>query len=321
MVAKRRMRTAAAAVGTRRTRWPRGGSPRMTGRRLALTLGTWPAACWYLWRSPTRRPPRPLSQQAASAQAKVAKVKAELESLRTPLEATIQQYDLANIKLTAAQKSVEQATYQLQIARSRLIVAQERFTKRIVAIYEQPPLDVLDVIFSAHSFTDISTTLQGLNEISASDSAMVSELARAAALVQAKRDALVVARSRARAYFVQASTKKASIESAVAQQQHSLRHCQGRRAADPDGRGGDGRPGSGGRSGSGQSARPGRRHQPQRRRLLPAKLGRAEPPAHPAASVSPRPPRGHRHRPPLSRASPTSTAPPIPVRASTAPAW
>jgi cell wall-associated NlpC family hydrolase len=162
----------------------------------------------------------PLSQQAASAQAKVAKVKAELESLRTTLEATIQQYDLANLKLTAAQKSVEQATYQLQIARSRLIVAQERFTKRIVAIYEQPPLDVLDVIFSAHSFTDISTTLQGLNEISASDSAMVSELARAAALVQAKRDALVVARSRARAYFVQASAKKASIQSAVARQQH-----------------------------------------------------------------------------------------------------
>jgi peptidoglycan hydrolase CwlO-like protein len=110
----------------------------------------------------------PLAEQAAAAKSREAKVKAELHSLRTSLEATIQQYDLATINLTAAQKRVEQATYRLQVAQFEASVAQTRFTKRMIAIYEQPPLDVLDVIFSARSFTDMSTELQGLSAISAS---------------------------------------------------------------------------------------------------------------------------------------------------------
>ena len=125
----------------------------MIRRRLALALALLAGCLLALVALPTHpATATTFSQQAASAQAKVAKVKAELESLRTTLEAAIQQYDLANLKLTVAQKSVEQATYKLQVAESQLAHRPERFTKRIVAIYEQPPLDLLDVIFSSHSF-------------------------------------------------------------------------------------------------------------------------------------------------------------------------
>jgi len=191
------------------------------GRRLAVSVAI--LAAWLLVSAALPVSPSaatPLAQKAAAAKAKVAKVKAELESLRTTLEATIQQYDLANLKLAAAQKGVEQATYKLQVARFRLSVAQERFTKRMVAIYEQPPLDVLDVVFSARSFTDMTTELQGLSEISASDSHLVGTLHHAEAAVAQKRASLVVARAQARTYLTAVATKKADIESAVAQQQH-----------------------------------------------------------------------------------------------------
>ena len=97
----------------------------------------------------------PLSQKKAAAQARVTKVKAQLDALNMSLERAGQEYDLAVIKLDAVQRRLQKTTRDLKVARYRLSVARNNLSNRAVAMYKQQPTDFLDVIFSSGSFSSL----------------------------------------------------------------------------------------------------------------------------------------------------------------------
>jgi len=163
-----------------------------------------------------------LAQKKAAAQARVEKVRRQLNDLDVSLERAIQQYDLANEQLAQVQSQVEAATRQLKVARYQLQIAQDTLNSRAVAMYKQRPIDILDVIFQAHSFDDMVTQLRTVHELSANDSRIVTRVAHYESTVEQKHDELARARVEARRLVTQVSSKKAGIEGQMAERQHVL---------------------------------------------------------------------------------------------------
>jgi cell wall-associated NlpC family hydrolase len=163
-----------------------------------------------------------LAQKKAAAQAKVDKVRKELNALDVSLEKAVQRYDLANEQLAEVQTKVEAATRQLKVAQYQLRVAQNTLNNRVVAMYKQRPIDLLDVVFEAHSFDDMVTQLRTINELSANDSRIVTNVSRYEATVQQKHDVLARARVEARRLVTQVTNEKAGIEGQIAARQHVL---------------------------------------------------------------------------------------------------
>jgi len=164
----------------------------------------------------------PLSQKKAAAQARVNKVKAQLDALNVSLERAGQEYDLAMIKLDAVQRRLQKTTHDLKVARYRLSVARTNLSNRAVAMYKQQPTDFLDVIFSSSSFSSLADEVRTIQELSANDSRIVDEVHAAADAVKLKRDQAVADRAQARTLVAQVKAKKDGIAAAVAQRQHIL---------------------------------------------------------------------------------------------------
>jgi len=162
---------------------------------------------------------KPLAQQKAQAKARMAEVKAQLEDLRVSLEQTIEQYNLATIKLTKAKRRVGKATRELKLARLQLAGARATLADRVVTIYKQGTADVVDIAFSAASFADLTSVLRDWSEIAAGDSQLVDSVERSVARVRTQRRAFVAARADAREYVAQVRDKRAAIESTIASQE------------------------------------------------------------------------------------------------------
>lgn len=160
----------------------------------------------------------PLSAQKTAAQAKVKAVEQQLGSLQVSLERTVQQFDLARMKLRSAQRKVQRSKTQLKLARYELGVARTTLSNRMVAMYKQQPMTFLDVVFSSSSFADISGVIQGWSEIGTSDSQIVDNVQHSIARVKRIKAASVTARAKARTYLAQVNDNKSHIEAQIAQQ-------------------------------------------------------------------------------------------------------
>jgi cell wall-associated NlpC family hydrolase len=159
-----------------------------------------------------------LAQQKAAAEARTAQVKQLLDALNTSLEQAIQQYDLANLKLNDVQARVSSTTLQLALATSQLQTAEQKLGDSVVAMYEQRPTDILDVIFSSRSFDDLTSQVSAFRELGAGNAQIVAAVQTYQTSVQQQRDQLVVAQDQARALLQDVLLKKAGIETAVARQ-------------------------------------------------------------------------------------------------------
>jgi cell wall-associated NlpC family hydrolase len=163
-----------------------------------------------------------LAQKKAAAQARVEKVKAQLDALNVSLERAGQEYDQALVQLDAVQKRLQKTSQDLKVAEYRLAVARQNLAQRAVAMYKQQPTDIVDVLFSAQSFSNMVDEIKTMQELSANDSRIVDEVHAAADAVKQKRDRLVVDREQARKLVARVKEKKDGIAAALAQRQHIL---------------------------------------------------------------------------------------------------
>jgi len=160
----------------------------------------------------------PTGQEKAAAQVLLERTRLQLKALNVSLEATIQQYDLAELKLEDARSRAAEAGYQLTIAQSQLNAARDVAAARIVAIYKQPQPSVCDVIFSSESLGQMSAELWALREIGASDSRLITQLEGATAKVREQQDVLAAARTEARSLLTEVAIQRTGIEVAIARQ-------------------------------------------------------------------------------------------------------
>jgi len=165
----------------------------------------------------------PLSQKKAAAKAKAKKIRAQLEVLDVTLERTIEEYNLANLTLAQVQASVQKTTRELKVVRFKLEVARKTLNDRLVAMYEQRPTDILDIIFSSRSFDDLASQLHTMRQLGMNDTRIVDSVESYEAQVHQKRDRLVADRAEARRLVEHVRAEKASIEGQLSVRQAMLK--------------------------------------------------------------------------------------------------
>jgi len=165
----------------------------------------------------------PLATQKARAKAKAKKIRRQLEALDATLGRAVEDYNLARIKLDAAEQRVQKVTRELKVARAELLKARETLQERVVGLYKQRPVDFIDVIFSSNSFDELTSDLKAVREISQSDSDMVDKVERYESRVIEKRKRLVEDRYAARMLTKECSERQQGIESQIAARKQLLK--------------------------------------------------------------------------------------------------
>jgi peptidoglycan DL-endopeptidase CwlO len=157
----------------------------------------------------------PLATQKARAKAKAEQIRTQLEALDATLGRAVEDYNLARIKLGAAEQRVSRVTRELKVARYELKVAIQTLQDRVVGLYKQRPVDFLDVIFRSRSFDDLATDLKAVREISMQDSDVVDKVEKYESLVIEKRKRLVTDRRTARVLLAECDERQQGIEAQI----------------------------------------------------------------------------------------------------------
>jgi cell wall-associated NlpC family hydrolase len=168
--------------------------------------------------SATAEPP-----SVASKQAQAQSVLAQIQSLDASMEHAIEAYNLANERLRAIRRDLEQNREVLTIAQGNLKRAQRALANRAVAIYTSGETDsTLDVLVGSRSLAEIVEGLEAVAQVSEQDTLVLRDVRTFRTQVQRRRAYLKNARERQAQLVAERAAHKASIESQLAERQSML---------------------------------------------------------------------------------------------------
>ncbi len=160
-----------------------------------------------------------IAQKRAHARA----IMGELATLDVRMEKVVERYDAATSKLTAIKAHIAQNQHTLAVTRYNLQMAKSQLEQRVVAMYKQRPVELLDVIVATKSFSSMVDQLDMLNRVGTSDSTMVDSIGSYQTAIKAAQKSLVTDRTAAEQVVAQRATEKAGVESALAARRSMLR--------------------------------------------------------------------------------------------------
>ena len=160
-----------------------------------------------------------IAQKRAHAQA----IMGELATLDVRMEKVVERYDAATGKLAAINASIAQNRQTLTVTRYNLQMAKTQLRERVVAMYKQRPVELLDVMLATKSFSSMVDQLNMLDRVGSSDSSMVDSIGSYQATIVTAQKALVTDRTAAQQVVAQRATEKAGVENALAARQSMLR--------------------------------------------------------------------------------------------------
>jgi len=149
-------------------------------------------------------------------------IRAQLAELDAKLGATVEQYNYAREKLAAVQGQIKRNTKALKVARYNLAVAHRNLNDRVVALYKERPVDVLDVMFSAGSFEELASQIDLLQRLGDHDTDIIESVEGYKREVQDKRVGLLKDRKAANKLVGEVAAKKSEIEGRLSERQGML---------------------------------------------------------------------------------------------------
>ena len=167
----------------------------------------------------------------AQKRAHARQIMGQLAVLDTRMEKVVERYDAATGKLDAIMASIAANQRTLLVTRYNLQLAKNQLQQRVVAIYKQRPVELLDVIVSTKSFTSMVDQLDLLHRVGSNQSDMVDSIGNYQTTIRAAQKSLVTDRTAAQALVAQRATEKAGVEAALSQRQSMLRGVKAQIAA------------------------------------------------------------------------------------------
>ena len=148
---------------------------------------------------------------------------AEVETMGHELEATIEEWNYANVRLGEIESDLDTNAKHLAAARKSLGVAQERIQERLVDLYVNGEGDsTLEVILGSSSLDDIIARLDAIERVSSQDTKILRTVKRYRKEVETRRAILQDARSEQVQVVADQASQKAYIESQLAEQNELL---------------------------------------------------------------------------------------------------
>jgi cell wall-associated NlpC family hydrolase len=168
-----------------------------------------------------------LAQKRAHAR----QIMGQLAVLDTRMEKVVERYDAANGKLATIKARIAANQRTLLVTRYNLQVAKTQLQQRVVAMYKQRPVELLDVMLSTKSFTSMVDQLDMLHRVGSSQSDMVDSIGTYQTTIRTAQKSLVTDRTAAQALVTQRATEKAGVQAALSQRQSMLRGVKAQIAA------------------------------------------------------------------------------------------
>jgi cell wall-associated NlpC family hydrolase len=158
-----------------------------------------------------------------SKRAQAQAIIAEVESMNHELEATIEAWNYANVKLDEIEADLVVNAKHLVAARKSLVVAQMRIEERLVDLYVNGEGDsTLEVILGSRSLDDIINRLDAIERVSSQDAKILQTVKRYRKEVETRRANLREARSDQAQIVSEQAAQKQYIESQIAEQNQLL---------------------------------------------------------------------------------------------------
>ena len=150
-----------------------------------------------------------------SLSARARKIQRQLDALYMRMDVVTDQYNSANDRLTKVRGAIRENEHNIAIARYNLAVAKDTLHDRIVAMYKERPVDLLDVILQTRSFDDMLTQLDLLQKLGASDAKVVSSIKTWEPDIAKRRVALNEQRTTAAKLVSEVAAKRALIHADI----------------------------------------------------------------------------------------------------------
>jgi peptidoglycan DL-endopeptidase CwlO len=158
-----------------------------------------------------------------SLSAKARRIQSQLDALYMRMDRVTDQYNAANDRLAKVRSDIRQNQRDIAIARYNLAVARDTLHDRIVAMYKERPVDLLDVILQTKSFDDMLTQLDLLQKLGASDAKVVSSIKTWEGDISKRRVRLREQRVSASRLVSEVAAKRTLINADIARSQRMLR--------------------------------------------------------------------------------------------------
>ncbi len=160
-----------------------------------------------------------LAQKRAHAR----QIMGQLAALDTRMEKVVERYDAATGKLDTIKATMAANQRRLLVTRYNLQMAKTQLQQRVVAMYKQRPVELLDVMLATKSFSSMVDQLDMLHRVGTSDSTMVNSIRSYQTTIVATQKTLATDRTAAEALVAQRATEKSGVEAALSQRQSMLR--------------------------------------------------------------------------------------------------
>jgi len=170
--------------------------------------------------------PRAAASPIADKKAKAAEIQQELQTLNTKMDVAVEAYDQANAKLALVKQQIARNTRELQVAQYKLEVSRQQLSQQVVAMYKQPPTDLMDVLLGTHSFDDLVTRLGYMSLIGDQSAHLVAQVEAYKSEVAAQQSALLAQRQQALQLVAQRKAQRDAIAADLAQRKHMLAGVQ-----------------------------------------------------------------------------------------------
>jgi len=161
----------------------------------------------------------PLADKRAQAK----RVQQQIGALDVRLEMAIEQYNMANIKLSEVQARVGANQARLEIARDNLERSRVTLAARAVAIYKERSVDFLDVVLSTESFDELVSSLDMLRRLGENDSNIVDSVENLKKEIAERRVQLLADQKKAEKLLAQRVAMRDQIASSLQERERMLK--------------------------------------------------------------------------------------------------
>lgn len=166
--------------------------------------------------------PAAIQSQIHTKMVELERVKAELASLDTELEITVEAYNKASYELDLTEQNLISTRANLDAIESDLKKLKEQFRKRIRSIYKQGEIKILHVLLNTNSFADLLSRISFLLKISQQDAIQVKALHDTKIEVEKQKMRLETLRLDQMAIQQQLEAKKQEIQQKLVERQQFL---------------------------------------------------------------------------------------------------
>jgi cell wall-associated NlpC family hydrolase len=144
-------------------------------------------------------------------------VLAQIHELDMELELAIDEWNGANVRLEQIEAELAANTERLAVAKASMRRAQTTAERRLVTLYQEGEVDVVEVILRATSFDDLLDGLDTASRVAANDARIVEEVRSTKAEVARRQAALERARAQQEEIVAQRAARRAEIEQGLAE--------------------------------------------------------------------------------------------------------